>query len=263
MSLIDTHCHLSHEQFEGDLEGLLGRAAAAGVPRVISIASHLSDARVLLGIADGVRVFRTAGIHPHHAGALGAATVSEGMAELRALLADPGAGGAVAVGECGLDYHYDFSPRPEQRRWFEAQLALAGEVGLPVVVHCRSAEADMIPLVRDAGVSGVRGVLHCFSGDLALLDVALEAGWSVSFTGNVTFRNFDAGEAVQRVPGDRYFLETDGPYMAPVPHRGKRNEPSFLPRVRDRVAEIRGVSALVVEEETTRNAEAFFGLPDS
>ncbi|MEX0843292.1 MAG: TatD family hydrolase, partial [Gemmatimonadota bacterium] len=116
-------------------------------------------------------------------------------------------------------------------------------------------------IVREAGAAGIRGVIHCFPGHLELLDAAMESGWSVSFTGLVTFRSFEGQEAVRRVPSDRYMLETDGPYMAPVPHRGKRNEPAWVPFLRDRVAELRGVEADRVEEETTANARTFFGLP--
>lgn len=256
--MIDTHCHLSHEQYEGDLNGVLERAEAAGVVQVITVASNLQDSGVLRSISDGVRVFRTAGIHPHHASE-GASQDRSGVLEaLSALLEDPA---VVAIGECGLDFHYDFAPRADQFRWFEAQLELARSHALPVVVHSRSADAEMKPFVRDAGLEGVRGVLHCFPGDLGLLEVAMEAGWSVSFTGNVTFRNFEGTEAVRSVWDTRYFLETDGPYMAPVPHRGRRNEPAFVPRIRDQVALIRGVSADTVSLETTRNARAFFGLP--
>jgi TatD DNase family protein len=267
MSLVDTHCHLSHEQYAPDLEKVLARAEAAGVARVVSIASHLADAedlvaRVVRPGAPGVspRVFGTAGIHPHEVGSL-PGPASEGGREvldrLRGLLAHPE---VVAVGECGLDFHYDFAPAEAQFHWFQAQLQVAAEVGLPVVVHCREAEEEMIPRVREAGEAGVRGVLHCFPGDLALLETALEAGWSVSFTGNVTFRRFEGTAAVQAVPRGRYLLETDGPYLAPVPFRGKRNEPARVAQVRDRVAELRGELPEVVAADSTRAAEAFFGL---
>jgi len=196
----------------------------------------------------------TAGVHPH-----AAAGVAPGwLAQLRALLGEEG---VVAVGECGLDYHYDFAPRADQLRVFRAQIALAAECGRPLVVHCREAESDLIPLMKEAGQGGVRGVLHAFSGELGLLESALDAGWNVSFTGMVTFRNFQGIEGVRRVPEGRYMLETDGPYLAPVPHRGGRNEPALLPYIRDRVAELRGEAPEVVERASTRAAIAFFGLP--
>ncbi|CAN5791522.1 hypothetical protein BH23GEM11_BH23GEM11_20530 [soil metagenome] len=273
MALIDTHCHLSHERFRDDLDAVLVRAAAAGVTRVVSIASHLEDAGGLVACAEAAgvggagervpRIFTTAGVHPHEVGHLpgghdGDAEVREVLERLRGLLAHPG---VVAVGECGLDFHYDFAPRDAQFRWFERQLRVAEETGLPVVVHCREAEDDMVPRVREAGEAGVRGVLHCFPGHGGLLEAAMEAGWSISFTGIVTFRSFEGIDAVQRVPEGRYFLETDGPYLAPMPHRGKRNEPSFVPLIRDRVAELRGMLPSEVEESTTTAAVRFFDLP--
>lgn len=267
MALIDTHCHLSHERYGADLPAVLARAGAAGIARIVSIASHLDDTDDLLarvvtpGNGDVPQVVATAGIHPHEVGKLPApgSVEGEGVRErLRTLLARPE---VVAVGECGLDFHYDFAPREAQFAWFEAHLEEAARCGLPVVVHCREAEGEMAPRVREAGEAGVRGVLHCFPGDLALLETALAAGWSVSFTGNVTFRNFSGVEAVQAVPPGRYFLETDGPYLAPVPFRGKRNEPARVREVRDRVAELRGEAPEKVAADSTRGAEAFFGFP--
>lgn len=257
--LIDTHCHLTHERFEEDRLEVLARARTAGVGGVVSVASTLDDAaavqRLVRGAADApaaAEVRGTAGVHPHEA--------KSAPKDLRARLDDfldehPD---VVAVGECGLDHHYDFAPRGDQRRVFETHLDVAGARELPVVVHCREAEADMIPMVREAGRAGVHGVLHCYPGDLELLETALDAGWLVSFTGLVTFRSFDGVEAVRRVPPDRYMLETDGPYMAPVPHRGKRNEPARVPHIRDRVAEIRGEPAADVERATTETAVRFF-----
>lgn len=257
--LVDTHCHLTSDAFDTDRAVVLERAHAAGVQGVILIASDLEDsARAGAILTDppsaAPRLFTTAGIHPHQAGQ----AESAGEARLRELLAQPG---VVAVGECGLDFHYDFAPRDVQSRWFERQLRLAGDVDLPVVVHCREAEAEMIPWVREAGAAGIRGVLHCYPGDLSLLETALEAGWSVSFTGMVTFRNFQGKEAVRTVPAGRYFLETDGPYLSPVPHRGKRNEPAHLPLIRDRVAELRNESPTKVAADTTVAAREFFRLP--
>jgi TatD DNase family protein len=268
--LVDSHCHLTHERYAGQVPEVLQRARDAGVGAVVVIASNLEDAvevRRLLGplpdppggspeSSSAPLLVGTAGVHPHDA--------SKSGSDLRSLLeealdAHPG---IVAVGECGLDFHYDHSPREVQRRVFELQLEVAGDRGLPVVVHCREAEAEMISMLREAGSSGVRGVLHCFPGDLPLLDAAMEEGWMVSFTGLVTFPSYDGLEAVRSVPGDRYMLETDGPYMAPVPHRGKRNEPAFVEPIRDRVAEIRGEDPEELARRTTENARRFFRLPE-
>jgi len=261
--LLDSHCHLSHERYRDDLSGVLSRAESAGVQGILAIASDLADAADLRALIDGARptlepegprVWSTAGVHPHEA--------AHAPADLRlrlheALDSHPG---IVAVGECGLDFHYDHSPRDVQRRVFDLHLEVARERNLPVVVHCREAESEMAVRVSEAGKAGVRGVVHCFPGDEDLLASILESGWMVSFTGLVTFRSFGGVDAVRTVPRDRYMLETDGPYMAPVPHRGRRNEPAFLPWVRDRVAEIRGEDPATVEADTTATARRFFGL---
>jgi TatD DNase family protein len=264
MTLVDSHCHLSHEQFEADREAVLSAAFDAGVCQVISIASDLPDAtRIeaeLVGrYTQGPQVFGTAGIHPHEVGKLprDGSGVVDVLADIRALSARPG---VVAIGECGLDFFYDFATPEAQGFWFGKQLELASELDLPVVVHCREAEEAMIPRVREAGEAGVRGVLHCFPGDLALLEVAMAAGWCVSFTGNVTFRSFTGLDAVREAPSGRYFLETDAPYLTPVPFRGKRNGPAYIPLIAARVAEVRGEEVARVAAETTEAASRFFRL---
>ncbi|MEX1259018.1 MAG: TatD family hydrolase [Gemmatimonadota bacterium] len=260
--LLDTHCHLTDARYRGELSGVLERAAGAGVSGVIAIASDLRDAervRALLTESaapggGGARIWGTAGVHPHEA----AKAPADFRERLREALAHPE---VVAVGECGLDFHYDFSPRDSQRRVFDEHIEVASELDLPLVVHCREAEEEMTERVLEAGKAGVRGVLHCFPGDPGLLTAALDAGWLVSFTGLVTFKSFDGVEAVRNVPADRYMLETDGPYMAPVPYRGKRNEPAFLPLIRDRMAELRGEAPEKVECDTSETACRFFRLP--
>ncbi|MSR22713.1 MAG: TatD family deoxyribonuclease [Gemmatimonadetes bacterium] len=260
--LLDTHCHLTDPQYGPDLALVLGRARSAGVGGIVCVVSDLDDARSaqsLPGATGGAdpslpQIWSTVGVHPHAA--------SRAPGDMRARLEDllDSSGRVVAIGECGLDFHYDFSSPAEQRRAFELQLRIATDRGLPAVVHCREAEAEMAAIVREAGEAGVRGVLHCFTGDLPLLDAALDADWLVSFTGLVTFRSFAGTEAVRITPSDRYMLETDGPYMAPIPHRGKRNEPAFLSEIRNRVAELRGVPPDRVERESTETARRFFGL---
>lgn len=267
--LIDTHCHLTAGPYDDDRQAVLERARESGVAAGISIASDLDDAEQAIALAEwaattvrdgrGIPLWATAGVHPHEVAALDTAGVKPDDFR-KHLLELQGRERVVAVGECGLDFHYDFSPRDAQRRWFELQLDIAAELDRPVVVHCREAETEMAERVREAGRQGVRGVLHCFPGDLTLLDAALVAGWSVSFTGMITFRSFDGAEAVRRVPGDRYFIETDGPYLAPVPHRGSRNEPAHVRLVADRVAELRGESVETVHAESSRNAVEFFDL---
>lgn len=269
--LLDTHCHLTDPRYETDLALVLERAGSVGVGGIVCVVSDLDDTRAteIVGSyrdgdpadsgsrAEGAlpQLWRTVGIHPHAAGRSG----GDLMARLGEAL--DSSERVVAIGECGLDFHYDFAAPADQRRVFDLQMRIAEDRDLPLVVHCREAEAEMAGRVRDAGTAGIRGVLHCFNGDASLLDTALEAGWLVSFTGLVTFKSFQGAESVRAVPAGRYMLETDGPYMAPVPHRGERNEPAFLPAIRDHVALLRGTTPDDVERETTEAARVIFRLP--
>ena len=252
--LFESHCHLSDRRFDGDRAETIERARAAGVGGLVSIASSVADAeRVAALTRTYPRVWGTAGVHPHQAGRAGLDDVRRvrELLELEPRL--------VAVGETGLDYHYDFCPRGRQRELFRAHARLAAETGRPLVVHSRSADDDTRAVIAEFG-GAARGVLHCFTGGMGLLEEALAAGWHISFTGLVTFKNFDGQEALRAVPADRLMIETDSPYLAPVPHRGRRNEPAYVARVRDGVAEVRGESPEEVERQTTRNAFRFFGL---
>lgn len=251
--LIDSHCHLTDSAFRTDLDQVLARSRQAGVTRWVCIASNLDDAGEALGLTQTHEgVFATAGVHPHEAQGAGPDTADR----IRAAAAHSA---CVAVGETGLDYHYDHSPRDTQRRLFTGHLALAAELALPVVVHSREADDDMAAILREYG-PGVRGVLHCFGGPPEMLDLALELGWLVSFTGSSTFKRFDRA-LLRTVPHDRYMLETDAPYLAPVPHRGKRNEPAYVARIAEAVAEARGESVDSVARDSTSNAMRFYALP--
>ena len=253
MQLFDSHCHLTDARFEGDVESVLDRAREAGVRGIVTIASDEEDAGDALRLARRTGILSTAGIHPH-----AAERAPEGLARVRELLREDE---VVAVGETGLDYYYDNAPRATQRASFEAQLDLAAETGKPVVVHSRDADEDMIAMLRGADAS-VRGVLHCFAGSTALFDAGVELGWYISFSGLVTFRTFEQAELVARVPGDRLLIETDAPYLAPVPHRGKRNEPAFVAEVARAVGQRTGESPEDVAHRTSRNARAFYRLAD-
>lgn len=250
--MFDTHCHLTDPQFADDLDDVLQRAWDAGLTGIVSIASDAADADVAWHLAArDPRIRSTAGVHPH-----AAASASDADLDLiREIAARPG---IVAIGETGLDYHYDNSPRDVQRRLFRWHLRLAADTGLPVVVHSRSADEDVDAAIRDA--AGVRGVLHCFTGAAPLLDTALAAGWYVSYGGIATFRTFAGADLLRAVPDDRLLLETDSPYLAPVPFRGRRNEPSFLVRSCAAVAAIRGADAAATAALTTSNAHRFYGL---
>ena len=251
LNLFDSHCHLTAEAFDDERPAVIQRAHDAGVTEIVTIASDPKDTESALEIAAGHDgVWCTAGLHPHEADHFGDETVER----LRGLADSPE---VVAIGEAGLDFHYDNAPRDEQRLCFEAQLHLAAELNLPIVVHSRDADRDTAELISS---TDARGVLHCFTAGLELLETGLEAGWMVSFSGIVTFKRFDGAELVRRVPDDRLLIETDSPYLAPVPHRGRRNEPAFLIATCEAVAAMRGQSPEAVAELTRRNAYSFYGL---
>jgi TatD DNase family protein len=253
--MFDSHCHLTDDRFAGDLDAVLQRAWQVGVTGLVCIASDADDALAAHALTDlDPRIRSTAGIHPHAA----AVADSNAFARLRDILGLPG---VIAVGETGLDYHYDNSPRELQRAVFERHLQLGSDFGLPVVVHSRSADDDIAAMIRDA--RNVRGVLHCFTGGPALLDEALAAGWYISFAGMVTFRTFDGAALLRAVPADRLLLETDSPYLAPAPHRGRRNEPAFVLETCRAVATMRGEDPADTARLSTANALRFYNLTDT
>lgn len=252
---IDAHVHLASEQFAGDLPDVLARLRAAGGQGAVCIGESLAAAaraRDLAAAHPGF-VWWTAGVHPHDAAGFDPVRDAEALSE--ALDA-----GAVAVGECGLDYHYDHSPRALQRRAFAAQLALAAQFRRPVVLHTREAEDDTIAMLREAGSAGIRGVLHCFTGSAALADAGLEAGWYVSYAGVLTFKKWDGDDLARRIPADRLVIESDSPYLAPVPYRGKRNEPAWSAYTLQRLAAVRGVDPVALGAQLVANTRALFGL---
>jgi TatD DNase family protein len=253
---IDSHAHLADAAFDADREHVITRAREAGAEALVCIGESIEAAERARGIAAALPdfVYWTAGVHPHDAADF---EPERDAPAIRAALDS----GAVAVGECGLDYHYDNSPRDAQIAAFRAQLEIAAERDAPVIVHTRDAEDDTAELVGDAGREGVRGVLHCFTGSHALARAAIDAGWYVSFSGIVTFRKWSDDELLRLVPADRILVVSDAPYLAPVPHRGKRNESSFVPRTIERVAAARGVPAESFAALTAANCRALFSLP--
>jgi TatD DNase family protein len=232
---------------------VINGARTAGAVAVICIGESLAAAARARNVAEANPGFIawTAGVHPHDAAGF---DPERDTAALR----DAMAAGAAAIGECGLDYHYDHSPRPLQRRAFAAQLALAAETGLPVVVHTREAEDDTTAMLREAGTARIRGVMHCFSGSMALAETALEAGWCISFAGIVTFKKWDSANIVRAVPEDRLLIESDAPFLAPVPFRGKRNEPAHCALTLSKLAELRGTTAAALGAATVRNTTKLF-----
>jgi TatD DNase family protein len=254
VKLVDSHCHLDDKQFDPDRDEVIARALDAGVDRMMSIGSGNGppDLEAALRLARRhAFIYATIGVHPHDA----AKATPETFTALEALATDTTIGTKVlAIGEIGLDYHYDFSPRDVQRSVFIAQLKLAARAGKPIVIHTREAWDDTLELLRQHW-SG-RGIVHCFSGGAAEAQQALDLGFYLSFGGVLTFPKADAlREAARLAPEDRLLIETDAPYLAPVPKRGKRNEPAFVVETARRLAEVRGVAPERMAEVTTRNFE--------
>ena len=252
---IDSHAHLAGEGFDADREAVLARMREAGGQGVVCIGESLAAAAAARRLAEAHRgeVWWTAGIHPHDAGDFDAPRDRPALSEaMRA--------GAVAVGECGLDYHYDHAPRPLQRRAFADQLAIAQEYGRAVVVHTREAADDTAAMLREAGAAGIVGVLHCFTGPASLAEVALAAGWYVSFSGIVTFRKWDDLALLRAVPEDRLLIESDSPYLAPVPFRGKRNEPAWCAYTLERLAQVRDTDPQTLGAAVVANTRRCFSL---
>lgn len=255
-SLIDTHCHLDPQYFPAGPDAVLERATAAGVRGfvVIGVGRDLAPARAAVALAKRLpeRVGSAVGVHPHDASTLDDAA----FAELARLVEEPE---VLAVGEIGLDYHYDHSPRGTQREVFTRLVHLAREVKKPIVVHTRSAPADTIDVLEREGARDVGGVIHCFSEDRAFATRALDLGFDVSFSGIVTFKSSASIQDVARwAPLDRVLVETDSPYLAPAPLRGKPCEPAFVVHTARRVAELRGMPFEALCEATTENAERRF-----
>lgn len=257
--LVDTHAHLTMPELAGDLSAVLSRAEAAGVTAIVCPGIDLESSREAVDLAARhEQIFAAVGVHPNDCADLG----SDWLRRLRTLAGQPR---VVALGEIGLDYYRERTPRELQLSVFQAQLDLARELGLPVVVHDRSADSDVARILRQWSSSlpsqHPRGVLHCFSGDRDLMTVGVEAGFFVSFAGPITYRNgTKVAEMAGAAPWDRLLVETDSPYLAPHPHRGKKNEPAFVRVIAERMAEIRGESVGRIMEVTARNAATLFGL---
>lgn len=256
--MIDSHCHLAGEEFAADLEAVVSRAQRAGVTAALCILAAGDEAESVR--ARRVRevwpsVTFAAGIHPHQAGEF-AGRVNEALGTLRQAVERHH---VCAIGEIGLDYHYDFSPRDVQQELFRAQVGLAVELRLPVVIHTREATDDTFGILRDAGLGQVRGVFHCFTGDEEMARAAFDLDFYLSFAGILTFPRSEGIRAAARLaPAGQFLAETDAPYLAPVPHRGTRNEPAYVAEVVAKLAEIRGAEVGDVAAQVTRNFETLF-----
>lgn len=257
--MIDSHCHIAGEEFTGDLDAVVDRARAAGVSRALVILAAEDDAeiaRTSTVLAAWPECRFAVGVHPHHAKVFESnplAAADQVAARLDALPE------ARAIGEIGLDYHYDFSPRDVQHAVFRAQIRLALSRELPIVIHTREAEDDTLRILQEEGQGRLRGVFHCFTGDIDAANRALATGFLVSIPGVATFPKAESlRQAAAALPADRLLVETDSPYLAPIPFRGKRNEPAYVAKVVEQLAAVRGVSAAVIGAETDRNFDRLF-----
>jgi TatD DNase family protein len=254
VSLIDSHTHLDMPQFDADRDEVVARAREAGVATMMVMGGFDAEAghRRALRVAESLGLPAAAGIHPHEAKLADAAAYDElrGWAREERI---------VALGECGLDFHYDYSPRPVQLEVFRRQVRLAREVGKPLVIHTREADAETADLLETEGAAEVGGVIHCFTGSEELARRALALGFFISFSGIVAFPR---AETIQRVaasvPEDRFLVETDAPFLAPPPHRGKRNEPAFVVEVARKVAALRGQPVEAVAASAAANFARLF-----
>lgn len=249
----DSHCHLTDGRLEGDRGEVLSRARRRGVTEMVTVGTGPADAAAAAELAAATEgVWCSAGLHPHRASSW-TPEVGEGLA---GLLDRPE---VVAVGETGFDLHYENSPREKQEASFHAHMEMAAGRGMPLIVHAREADRETRAVVEEYR-GAVRGVLHCYTGGLELLESALDAGWWVSFSGILTFDGFDGGELVRAVPDDRLLVETDSPYLAPVPERGRRNEPAFVRHTAAALAALRDEEPEETAALTRRNARRFYDI---
>lgn len=257
-SLIDTHAHLDDERFASDLPEVLERATAAGVLLTLTIGIDLPTSRAAVELAARFSQLRAVvGIQPNHVAEAGPGDWDEIVKLAEAVTS------VVAIGESGLDRYWDRAPFPLQEDYFARHLELARRLNKPIVIHCREAEADVVRMLRDehAAHGPVRGVMHSFSGDIAVAQACLEMGLHISFAGMVTYKNAeDLRKVALEIPLDKLLVETDSPYLAPVPVRGKRNEPAFVRHTAECVAKVKGLSTDDVCDATTRNARELFGV---
>lgn len=256
--LIDSHCHLDQSAYDSDRADMIARARACGVQRLVTIGAGgtLTSNRAAVALAESDDdIFATVAVHPHDASEITDGTYTE----LRALWAHPK---VIAVGETGLDYYYNHSTPEVQREHLRRFVREAGRANLPLVLHCRDAFDDLLPILREEDAAAVGGVMHCFSGTQAEADASLALGFHLSFSGIVTFKTAEALRAVVReTPLDRLLIETDAPFLAPIPYRGKRNEPALVRQVADTVAQITGRELPDIAARTSENTARLFRLP--
>ena len=255
--LIDSHAHIQGKEYAGEAADVIARANAAGVEKIIAVggAGDMSSNTEAVALADSFpNIYATVGMHPHDAKDVGA----DELRALRELTSHPK---VIAVGETGLDYYYNHSPHEVQRRVFAQFIGMARETGLPIVVHERDAAQEAAELLRSEGARELHGVIHCFTGNYEAACDYLDLGFYLSFTGIITFKNAEPlRDVVRKVPLERMLVETDSPFLTPMPHRGKRNEPAFVRLVAETVAKVKGISLEEVAERTSQNVQDLFAI---
>ncbi len=252
--LIDTHCHLNHNHLKNDVEGAIERAQAVGIEQLIVVGYDWESSRQAVALSEQypTTVFAAIGVHPHDS--------KEWSQETEAWLLETAQHPAVvAIGEIGLDFHYDFSPRPDQYLAFRQQMYIAKTIQLPIIIHCREAYPELLAVLAEPEFEEVCGVLHCWAGSPAEAEEAVKRGYYLGIGGTVTFKNAEnVREAVRNAPLDRIIVETDAPYLAPVPHRGKKNEPAYTRLVAEYIATLRNLPFPDFAAQTTTNAQTLF-----
>lgn len=253
--LFDTHAHFCDEQYDKDRDEVIARAVQSGVEYIVTVSSDIATSVENITLTQNYDVFYAAiGVHPHNVIDLNNNIIS-------ALIDFASFPKVVAIGEIGLDYFYNNSPREAQKIWFSKQLSLAKDLKLPVIVHNREAHEDTIAILKSENAKEVGGVLHCFSGSVEVAREALNMNFMISFAGPVTFKNANKLlEAVKYVPDDMLLIETDSPYLSPEPYRGKRNESSYIKQIAQKIAKLKGKSFEYIAERTTSNGKRLFGI---
>lgn len=251
MQLIDTHAHLDFSDFDEDRKKVLERAQESGIERILNIGTDIGTSRKSIVLSQKWDiVYAAVGIHPHNADDVApdkAVSILQDLAK---------ADRVKAIGEIGLDYHYDNSPRKEQKKIFRELLKMAGEIGLPPIIHSRDSTTDMMAILKDNASRETGGIMHCFAGDYEMAKQVMEMGFYIAVGGIITFNSaHKLRETISRIPLERLLIETDCPYLSPVPFRGKRNEPSYVLKVAEKVAEIKNIDLKKVAQQTTSNAK--------
>ena len=255
MELIDTHAHLDFPRFDKDRKKVIKRAIDGGIKRIVNIGSSMTSSRNSVELSRRYpEIYSVVGIHPHNADSFNL-NVSKKLKKISENKK------VVAIGEIGLDFHYDNSPREKQKQAFRAQLRLAKSLDLPVVIHTRDADKETLEILKEEDVSEIGGIMHCFASDKKMAEEILDLGFYIAFGGLITFNNLDdLREIVSKVPLDKLLVETDAPYLTPEPYRGKRNEPLYVKYVAERIAEIKNLDLEKVAEKTTANAKKVYNI---